>query len=209
MCKNKKIGRAKKLVYMLIISAFFIFSNADLLHSQEGNISTKAASILQRFKELKKDPDNNDQWVNYLKIFPNTNKEFKKIFDPDDFSELYHNSDQYIFILERAPQNLKREIIKLIFNITKTGAPGCCDAWSALHMATESCALNDINLFMTALKALKQQERQNIIKFMADKEAIRSSEPYQNIINILKSKHENELAKEFEVARKKRIAQPH
>jgi hypothetical protein len=203
------MDRAIKLVYIFIILAFFIFSNANLLHAQKDNISPRAASISQKFKELKEDPHNNDLWVNYLTIFPNTQKDFKKIFDPDDFSELYHDSGQYILILKQAPENLKQEIIKLIFNITKTGAPGCCDAWSVLFMVTENYALNDINLFITLLKALKQQEKQNIIKFMADKEAIKFSKSYQNIINILKSKNENELAIEFEIARKQRISKPH
>jgi len=44
---------------------------------------------------------------------------------------------------------------------------------------------------------------------MADKEAIRSSKSYHTFINILKSKNENELVKEFETARRKRIAEPH
>ena len=44
---------------------------------------------------------------------------------------------------------------------------------------------------------------------MADKEAFKSSKGYQNIVNILKSKDENELALEFEMARKERISGPH
>jgi hypothetical protein len=196
-----------KLVYISIL-AFFIFS-ANLLHAQNDKISPRASSISQKVKELKEDPLNNDLWVKYLSVFPNTKKDFKKIFDPDDFSELYNNSSQYIFILEQAPKNQKREIIKLIFNITKTGAPGCCDAWSALYMVTENYALNDTNDLIILLKLLKPQEKENVIKFMADKEAIGSSKSYQHFINILKSKNENELAIKFEIARKKRIAKPH
>ena len=197
-----------KLVCLSIILAFYIFS-ANLLNAQNDKISPRASSISQKVKELKEDPLNNDLWIKYLSVFPNTKKDFKKIFDPDDFSELYHDSGQYIFILEQAPKNQKREIIKLIFNITKTGAPGCCDAWSALYMVTENYALNDTNDFITLLKLLKPQEKENVIKFMADKEAIRSSKSYQTFINILKSKNENELVKEFETARRKRIAEPH
>ena len=158
---------------------------------------------------MKENPDNIHLWFNYFLIFPTNKKDFKEIFDADDFSELYHNSGQYILILKQAPENLKQEIIKLIFNITKTGAPGCCDAWSALYMVTENYALNDTNYFITLLKPLKLQEKQNIIKFMADKEAFKSSKGYQNIVNILKSKDENELALEFEMARKERISGPH
>lgn len=192
-----------------MILPFFIFINPNLPHAQVDKISPRAASISQNFKELKENPNNIDLWFNYLIIFPNNKKEFKEILDPNDFSELYHKSHEYIFILKQAPENLKQEIIKLIFNITKTGAPGCCDAWSALHIVTENYAFNDTNYFITWLKPLKPQERQNIIKFMADKEAIKFSKSYQNIINILNSKHENELAIEFEMARKQRISEPH
>lgn len=209
MCLNKKMERAIKLIRIITILAFFIFSSAALLHAQKDRVSPRAAGISQEFKELKEYPDNNDLWVNYLTVFPNSKKEFKKIFDPDDFSELYPNSGQYILILKQAPKKLTQEIIKLLFNITKTGAPGCCDAWSALYMVTESYAINDTNVFITLLKALKQQEKQNIIRFMADIEAIRVSESYQNIINILKSKNEDDLALEFEIARKQRISKPH
>ncbi len=206
MCPNK-MERTTKLASVILVLAFFILSNATLLQAQKDKISPQAASICQKFKQLKERPGNNDLWVNYLAIFPNTKNDFKKIFDPDDFSELYHNSDQYI--LKQAPEKLKQEIIKLIFDITKTGAPGCCDAWSSLYMVTESYALNDTNVFITLLKALRQREKQNIIKFMADKEAIKFSESYQNVINILKSKNENDLALEFEIARKRRFSKPH
>ena len=186
-----------------------MLGSTTVLHAEKHKTSPGGTSISQTSQKLKEDPNNNGLWANYLAIFLNTEKDFKEIFDPDDFSELYHDSGQYILILSEAPENLKQEIIKLIFNITKTGAPGCCDAWSALYMVTENYALNDTNYFITLLKPLKPKERRNVIKFMADKEAIKFSKSYQEIINILKAKNENELAIEFEKARKQRISEPH
>jgi hypothetical protein len=201
--------RVIKFINIFIILLSLIFINTSLLHAQKRKISLQAERISQNFIELKEDLNNNKLWANYLVVFPNNKKDFKSIFDPDDFSELYNGSVQYIFILNQAPANLKQAIVKLLLNITKTGAPGCCDAWSALYMVIENYVLNDTNDFIALLKPLKQKEKQNVIKFIADKEAIEFSKEYQTIIDILKSKNENELAAGFETARRQRISEPH
>ncbi len=198
-----------KILIKYILIACLIFCTTYYLCAQDFKLSDRAKDILNKFEQLENNIDSDEIWNNYLKIFPSTNKDFKNIFDPDDFSELYNNSHQYILILENAPESLINEVINLIFNITKTNSPGCCDAWSYLNMITMIYANNSIQIFIKNLKKYNQQEIEQIIKFMADKEAIKFSKDFQNLVDKLKSIKEYKLAGEFEQAREKRASESH
>ena len=62
---------------------------------------------------------------------------------------------------------------------------------------------------LSILNKYNQQEIEQIIKFMADKEAIKFSKKYQILIDKLKSIKEFKLARKFEQAREKRASEPH
>ncbi|HLQ24460.1 MAG TPA: hypothetical protein VK138_01120 [Acidiferrobacterales bacterium] len=172
-------------------------------------LSDTAHKVRAAFLSLQSNPNNVKSWEEYLDLFPKTKSEFKQIFDPDDFSELYNNSHEYIFILNSAPEMKRKLVSEKVVSITKGGAPGCCDAWSALHSVAATYAIQDTSSFVSLLKKLKLPERQNVIKFIADQENHRAFEEYQIIINKLKELNENEIAKEFENARTLRMKAKH
>ncbi len=177
---------------------------------QAQELSASATLLENKLNELKLNPSDIDLWEQYLSLFPSDKDNFIKLFNPEDFSELYENSFDFIFIFQKAPKSLDSQVIGAIFNIIKNGAPGCCDAWSALHsVLSEEYVTNHYSTFMTLLKGLSNKERRNIITFLADKEAIKTVKSYQKIIDDLRIQNEELLAEEFEEARVKRIAQAH
>lgn len=197
----------RKYRLKIFISLFVVFSSIIWCYAED-QLYLRSTNIKETFTELSNNLSNNELWEDYLTVFPDTKEKFTQIFAPDDFAELYYNSHEYIFILKQAPAEFSQEIINLIFNISKAGAPGCCDAWSALNNITTDYAISNADVFFDLLQTLKMGERKNVIKFMADKEAIQVSKSYQKIIEILKSKNENDLFLEFEKARSSRMAKP-
>ena len=177
--------------------------------AKEGTLSDTAQKIRAKFIELRSDPQNINLWEEYLRIFPRSKADFKRIFDPDNFSELYNGSHEYIFIFNGAPEVKRNEVFELVVSITKEGSPGCCDAWSALHRVAVTYAIQDTRGFLSSLKSLKHSERQNVIKFIADKENHRAFGDYQVVIDKLRSLDEQEIASEFENARKLRTKAKH
>ena len=176
---------------------------------QEKALSPYSKVILEKFNKLKAYANDKNAWEEYLYVFPKTKSVFIKIFDPEDFSELYNDSDNYIRILKAAPKNYLESILKIFFKITKNGAPGCCDAWSSLHMLMVELATDFPVEFSNLIKKYPSTEQKNIIAFMADMEAIAYSEEYEKIIVKLQEIKEGKLVSCFEEARKKRAAKRH
>jgi hypothetical protein len=141
-----------------------------------------------------------------LKIFPQNKREFKNLFDQDDFSELYRSCDQYISLLGDLSGKYNREVGLLLISITRDGAPGCCDAWSALHKVTADFAVKNTKSFAVLLAALDDVARRNVIRFIADKENHYVFKDYQVIIDNLKKLKENTLAEQFELERRRRMS---
>lgn len=194
-----------KNIFITILIASVVVSITKSTHAQNHKLSAHADSILKKYVVLGDKIESIEMWNDYIKIFPNNNTEFENIFNPDDFSELYNNSFEYINILEKAPDNFTKKIINLIFKITKNGAPGCCDAWSWLHELATINAIQNTTIFFDSLKLLETHEINNIIKFLADIEAIKFSKKYQMIIDNLKIINEKDFVIKFEKARRTRF----
>src|SRR5712692_9433328 len=184
-----------------LLAAFCLCFLACTAAAKDTVLSDSARKVKAAFLTLQSSPNDLKVWSEYLGLFPKSKSEFKRIFDPDDFSELYNNSHEYIFILNTAPEIKRRAILEMVVSVTKEGAPGCCDAWSALHRVAATYAVQDTPSFVSLLKKLNSPERQNVIKFIADKENHKAFVEYQVIINQLKEINEKEIAKEFENAR--------
>lgn len=180
--------------YALLFISFSAVAN-------QASLSEQAEIIKVSLQSLKKDTSNIKAWDKYLNSFPKNLSKFKHIFAPDDFSLLYNNSHEYIFIFNNAPKSKETKITKIIVSVAKGGAKGCCDSWSALHRVATNYIVKDTKNFMSHIKALKPLERKNFINFIADKENHRVFKQYQIIINNLKELKENNLAQEFEAAR--------
>ena len=67
-------------------------------------LSAKAAELVRRYEVYKSSPDVATAQLDYLNGFPNNASAFKKLFDMDDFSELYYGSEKYVFLLKDIAQ---------------------------------------------------------------------------------------------------------
>jgi hypothetical protein len=192
-----------------LLAAFCLCFLACIAAAKDAVLSDSARKVKAAFLTLQNSPNDLKAWGEYLGLFPKTKSEFKRIFDPDDFSELYNNSHEYIFILNTAPEIKRRAILEMVVTVTKEGAPGCCDAWSALHRVAATYAVQDMPSFVSLLKILNSPERTNVIKFIADKENHSTFADYQVIIKKLQELNEKEIAREFENARTLRMRAKH
>jgi hypothetical protein len=177
--------------------------------SRDFNLSDSSRKIKNQLSLLQNNINDSQLWDEYLQVFPRNRAEFKKIFDPDDFSQLYNSSEQYIYIFNSAPDNKRLSIFKRIISIIKEDASGCCDAWSALQIVATEYTLNDTKNFLSILKSCKLNEREKVIEFLADVENHYQYKPYQSIIDKLNKIDEHNIAMEFETARTKRMKVRH
>lgn len=190
------------LLFLLVFSC--LIANAR----EQKELSEKAVSIRASLEKLRRDLSSETQWKEYLYLFPKTKNEFKDVFDPDDFSELY-DGHEYIFELEKAPKEIHESILKLLFSIVSDGVPGCCDAWSALHHVMVGYAIANVQRFVSILTHMESEKRINIIGFLADKENHATFTEYQQLIDEFRKMGKIELAQQFEDARSERMRQEH
>ena len=195
----------KKLLFpVLFVIVLQLFTTR--LSAEQKPLSPEALNLAKQYDLLKTNLTSTNTQLTYLKIFPQNKMGFKNLFDQEDFSQLYNSCDQYISILGDLSVKYKREVGLLLISITRSGAPGCCDAWSALHKVTADFAVNNTQLFASLLTALDDVARQNVIRFIADKENHYVFHDYQVIIDNLKKLKENKLAEQFESERTRRVA---
>ena len=193
----------KLLLFVLFVVVLQLFTTH--LSAEQKTLSPEALNLIKQYELLKTNPTNTIQ-LSYLKAFPQNKGGFTNLFDPEDFTELYSSSDQYISILGDLSGEFKREVGLLLISITREGAPGCCDAWSALHKVTANFGVKNTQSFASLLTALDDVARRNVVRFIADKKNHYVFHDYQVIIDNLRKLKENTLAEQFESERTRRMA---
>ena len=168
-------------------------------------VSFTFSELLPKAKKLKKirtlylEKPSKKLELKYIKTFPSDFKEFKSIFDPEDFSQLYDHSWVYVDLLielyEKYPEVIGKKLIKL----ASTGKPGV-DAVSSLTEGTIKHFVSDIKRFLKILSKYKEKEIDNIVSFIA---AARNYHPivfptYHKLLKKLKELGEMKLYKKFE-----------
>jgi hypothetical protein len=193
----------KKAFFLILI--FTMAFHTTHLYADQKALSADAIKLTHEYEALKADPTNANLQGNYLNAFPKNKKAFKILFDQDDFSEFYESSDQYISLLGDISEKHEQEVGQVIISIVRDGASGCCDAWSSLHRVTTDFAVKYTSLFDSHLERLSPNQKENVIRFIADKENHHVFKNYQVIIDNLRKLRKNHLANQFEAARFRRM----
>jgi hypothetical protein len=197
-CLNK--GKAAVAACLLLgISALS-------LAAQEQQLSAEGRNLTEVRAELQRKPDDATVQQLYLEAFPHDWKAFLRLFGYPN-GELY-DGHEFISVLPSLAKHHDVEVGTLLIQLSKE-AEYDADAPSYLQHATAAYAAENTGTFASLVGQLSPTERLHLITFLADVENHSAYKEYQDIINHLKSLGQDSLAKEFEMARKKRQQQPH
>jgi len=189
-----------------VIAAVFVvlITLPLLIYAQKKPLSPEARRLTDALAELQRNPDDSFVQERYLKAFPRTYKDFLALFDLDQ--ELY-DGHNFIRVLLPLAKRHETELGNLLVQLSKDGEYEA-DAPGDLQHATAAYASRYTKTFATLVNQLSPQERTHLIDFLADVELHAAYRDYQGIIDHLKDLGQDRLAKEFEVARKKRSQRP-
>jgi hypothetical protein len=196
MSYMKTMHYTVSLVLLLVAPTFSV-------RAQGTNPSAGARRLTNALTELQKSPADPAVQERYLKAFPQNYKDFLALFDLG--RELY-DGHEFILVLPSLAKNHEYEVGRLLVQLSKD-AHWAGDAPNALEDATVVYADEHTKTFAALLQQLSAAERANLITFVAHAENFAVYTEYQTLINHLRDIGQADLAKEFEVAREKRMQQ--
>lgn len=200
--QNEEALRLKRIQSLLM--AFFLLELLSLhVCAQEKQLSPKAQELTRALAALQSKPDDPMTQEHYLQAFPHDYKSFLDLFDLHH--ELYDGHD-YIDVLPSLARNHDIQVGTLLVGLSKD-AHKEADAPTYLQLATASYGSQHTKSF--AKLQLPTEEENHVITFLADVENHHAYAEYQGIIDHLKGLEEQDLANQFEEARKKKEQRPH
>ena len=193
------------VVKTTVIVFLLLFTPPLSIHGQEKQLSTEGRRLTDALVELQKKPNDLGAQERYLEAFPHDFKRFLELFD---FRHELYDGHEYIDVLPLLAKNHEAELGTLLVKLSKD-AHKDADAPSYLQSVTAVYAGQHTKTFVSLINQLPPSQHSNVITFLADVESHDVYKEYQDIIDRLKNLGENHLAKEFEVAREKRMRRPH
>jgi predicted glycoside hydrolase/deacetylase ChbG (UPF0249 family) len=191
--------KTKVIVLLLLVTPSL------LIRAQEKQLSTEGRKLTDALEELRKKPDDLGVQERYLEAFPHDFKKFLELFD---FRRELYDGHEYIDVLPPLAKTHEAELGTILVQLSKD-AHKAADAPSYLQSVTAAYAGQHTKQFVSLINQLSPAQHSNVITFLADVESHGAYKEYQDIIDRLKSLGEDRLATEFEVAREKRMRQPH
>lgn len=171
-------------------------------------LSSKSKEIIAAYNQLKKHPDSKTYQLDYIKVFPSNSTDFLKTFDPEDFSQLYSNSYQYIDALVKLTKNYPSAIICKSINIGKN-LVWEADATGQIQHELVAMGNSFTPIFIKAIKSLTPKEQAGLITFLADVENHQAYPEYKRLFKSIVHAGDKGLANQFIDAMHKREKQPH
>jgi len=194
-----------KTVKATCLSFLLLVTFALTIPAQERRLSPEGRKLTDAFAQLQKSPDDSVAQERYLEAFPKDFKTFLQLFD---LHRELSDGHEYIYLLPSLANKHEVELGALLIQLGK-GAHWDADAPNYLQQVTANYAGQHTKTFVSLIKLLSPTDRANLITFLADAENHGAYKEYQDIIDRLRSTGQNRLEKEFEVAREKRMHQPH
>jgi hypothetical protein len=191
----------------IVVALFMVMSTSLLIHAldKQTSVSPREQELADAREALKKNPHDPKAQEQYLNAFPHNYKEFVAFFvDGHNFSDGF----DVIMLLASLAENHADELGKLLVELSRD-AKWDADAPNYLQQVTTIYAGQHAKTFASLIKQLPPKDHANLITFLADKENHAAYTEYQEMIDRLRSIGQDRLAKEFEVAREKRVRQPH
>lgn len=169
------------------------------------SLSNASKMLLDDILAILNSPEDESLRSRFLKDFPKTFSEFRQIFNPSNFKELYDGS--YVFlkmfddILKERPQDTVEVLLGLSVNATYDA-----DAPGKLQHILANFICNNYDFFISPFSKLASSSQQNIVTFVCDVEDYSAYAEFDCIVRVLKEKGNAELEKRFLAAKKERIS---
>ena len=142
----------------------------------------------------------------YLRRFPKTCWDFKRIFYGSNLDELSPAYEQHMALLQRLYSKYPQTVVSIWFGIA-TNCAWDADALSEVQDQLARYGSRQTKAFAETLNSIPRVKRQSIIRFLADVENHRAYPSYKIIQINLKKTGYRRLEKEFEQAKANRMAQ--
>jgi hypothetical protein len=190
----------RRVLHLLFLGIVLALSAAG----QEKTLSTEGRTLTNALAELQKNPADPAVQAQYLKAFPHDYKTFLALFEPD--RELY-DGHEFILVLPSLAKNHETEVGHLLVQLSKN-AQWNADAPNHLEQATIVYGDEHTQTFAALLQQLSATERSTLITFLAHAQNYAVYPEYQTLIDHLRDIGRGDLAREFEVARERRLQRP-
>ncbi len=159
--------------------------------------------IKKAFDHLSADPSSKVMQAEYVAAFPENTNDFLRVFNPKQFDQLYQNSFEYLNVLEKCGTSFPNEVINKCIHIGKN-LVWDADAVGQLQHICVRMASAHPTVFLKQVDKLRTIEKDSLISFLADVENHNTFKDYQQLIDVLNSIGEVQIAERFENERSKR-----
>jgi hypothetical protein len=141
----------------------------------------------------------------YLQAFPRTCSAFRKTFYGTNLDELYPKYEEHLSLLRKLFARNRKEVISIWFGVAKDCAWEA-DALGMLQHQLAGYGASETQAFAAELLSFPPEERNSIIRFLADVENHDAYDEYKTIQANLKRAGSAVFEKEFAAAKKTRMA---
>jgi hypothetical protein len=187
--------RIKLLLIFLLLS----------LGSHSQILIPDATKVKAAFNKLSADTNSKKLQQLYVAAFPSDTKTFLKIFQTEEFDQLYLDSYKYLDAFEKCAKTFPTQVISKCLNIGKN-LDWDADAVGQLQQISVRLAIRHLALFVNKYKTLNSKAQNHLLRFYADVENFKAYPEYQELINKLKNVGEGDIAKKLENERTLRMA---
>jgi len=181
---------------LLILLGFHLSSFAQSLSKE----------VQTAWNKLKNDSTSKQKQLGYIQAFPENGRQFKAVFNPHDFKQLYKDSYQYIETFLSLSKVYPAKVIDKSIDIGRE-LVWEADATGQIQEGIVELGNENTRLFVNKVKSLTSDQKKHLITFLADVENHKAYTIYQQLIDSLKRINEPELASQFIKARALRMKQ--
>ena|ERR1700744_298559 len=191
---------------MKILFVFLFALTFNVVRSQQ--LSEASERVKIAFNKLKSDSSSVKNKMAYLNIFPKNKKQFMDIFQPENFGQLYPESNKYIEMFIGLAKHFPDKVIDKSVDIG-ADLKWEADATGQMQNSIVDLGNEHIDVFSKKLNSLPKVKRDQLITFLADAENHKAYHTYEQLIKSLQKVNENNLAIQFIRARKLREKNNH
>lgn len=162
-------------------------------------LSDASKEFLSRYEVYKASPTNAEAQLAYINGFPRTREGFKALFDPEDFSALYSDSEKYISPLSALDEKYPSEVERIVLPFILAGAPNCCDGWTWLGEVANTLYQDNGRRLGDTLKTLPPNQQTVLAHYLTDVENPEYRAKYcQGYISSMQKRQQKEQANLFD-----------
>lgn len=167
-------------------------------------------SLLQHENAVRlfSNPDNDGYKTAFIDNFPKSFVQYKQVFQPDDFGQLYPSYFIYSHMLSILCKELPKKCGPLIIGLGKE-ARYEANATGDLQKILDDFVHEQTDIFLNQFEKLSEKEREHLAFFMTDYETIETDPDFSKILKEFKNRKKAKIYEYFLAAKEKRMREGH